>query len=48
MYVLSVGDVHGRPLVGNSPQESLEGQLDTEVGQWDFKQRQDYEKKLLK
>lgn len=46
--MLSVRDEHGRLLVGNSPQESLEGQLDTEVGQWDFKQREDYEKKLLK
>lgn len=39
---------HGRLLVGNGPQEGLEEQLDTEAGQWDFKQRERYEKKLLK
>lgn len=39
---------HGRLFLGNGPQEGLEGQLDTEVGQWNFKQREDYKKTLLK
>lgn len=39
---------HGRLLLGNGPQEDLEEQLDTEVGQWNFKQREDYKKTLLK